>query len=284
MANNDAPLIEDWESEGEDEVESLPEMETKTVEPSMDKVKVDIPKQNDKPARRPVKYAEMYRTQRLRGNQRNWNNMKSHQLVSNFVMYNKICYACGSFNHLQVGCKYHQRDKMVNGTNHSMVNHSANTVPKAVLIRTGLKHVNHVRLVNPKSTRRHITKNISYLTDFKEFNEGYVAFGGGAKGGKVTDKGIIKTSKLDFEDVYFVKELKFNLFNVSHMCDKNKSVLFTETKCFVLSPDFKLADESHVLLKVPRKNNMYSVDMKNIVSKKDVTCLVAKATNDELML
>nr|GFD37432.1 hypothetical protein [Tanacetum cinerariifolium] len=65
--NNDAPLIEDWESEGEDEVESLPEMETKTVEPSMDKVKVDIPKQNDKPARRPVKYAEMYRTQRLRG-------------------------------------------------------------------------------------------------------------------------------------------------------------------------------------------------------------------------
>ncbi|GKA87026.1 putative ribonuclease H-like domain-containing protein [Tanacetum coccineum] len=45
-----------------------------------------------------------------------------------------------------------------------------------------------------------------------------------------------------------------------------------------------LADESHVLLKVPRKNNMYSVDMKNSVPKESLTCLVAKATIDESML
>ncbi|GJV70665.1 ribonuclease H-like domain-containing protein [Tanacetum coccineum] len=37
------------------------------------------------------------------------------------------------------------------------------------------------------------------------------------------------------------------------------------TECVVLSPDFKLLDESHVLLKVPRKDNMYSVDLKNVV-------------------
>ncbi|GJZ87433.1 putative ribonuclease H-like domain-containing protein [Tanacetum coccineum] len=68
------------------------------------------------------------------------------------------------------------------------------------------------------------------------------------------------------------------------MCDKKNSVLFTDTGCFVLSPDFKLADESQVLLKVPRKNNMYSVDMKNIVPKECLTCLVAKATLNESML
>ncbi|GKB23259.1 ribonuclease H-like domain-containing protein [Tanacetum coccineum] len=68
------------------------------------------------------------------------------------------------------------------------------------------------------------------------------------------------------------------------MCDKKNSVLFNDTRCFVLSPDFKLADESHVLLKVPRKNNMYSVDMKNIVPKESLTCLVANATLDESML
>ncbi|GJR87841.1 ribonuclease H-like domain-containing protein [Tanacetum coccineum] len=39
-----------------------------------------------------------------------------------------------------------------------------------------------------------------------------------------------------------------------------------------------------VLLKVPRKNNMYSVDMKNIVPKESLTCLMAKATLDESML
>ncbi|GJX34083.1 putative ribonuclease H-like domain-containing protein, partial [Tanacetum coccineum] len=131
---------------------------------------------------------------------------------------------------------------------------------------------------------RHMTRNMSYLSDFKEFDGGYVAFGGGAKGEKITGKGTLKTSKLDFEDVYFVKELQFNLFSVSQMCDKKNSVLFTDTGCFVLSPDFKLADESQVLLKVPRKNNMYSVDMKNIVPKESLTCLVAKATLDESML
>ncbi|GJZ20288.1 putative ribonuclease H-like domain-containing protein [Tanacetum coccineum] len=56
------------------------------------------------------------------------------------------------------------------------------------------------------------------------------------------------------------------------------------TACFVLSPDFKLADESHVLLKVPKKNNMYSVDIKNIVPKESLTCLVAKATLDKSIL
>nr|GEX76977.1 reverse transcriptase [Tanacetum cinerariifolium] len=40
---------------------------------------------------------------------------------------------------------------------------------------------------------RHMTGNISYLTDFKEINRGYVAFGGNPKGGKISGKGKIKT-------------------------------------------------------------------------------------------
>ncbi|GKE49278.1 putative ribonuclease H-like domain-containing protein, partial [Tanacetum coccineum] len=88
-------------------------------------------------------------------------------------------------------------------------------------------------------------------------------------------------SLMDFEDVYFVKELKFNLFSVLQICDKKNSVLFTDTECVVLSPDFKLLDENHVLLRVPRKDNMYSVDLKNIVPSGGLTCLFAKATLDE---
>nr|GEW25718.1 ribonuclease H-like domain-containing protein [Tanacetum cinerariifolium] len=45
--------------------------------------------------------------------------------------------------------------------------------------------------------------------------------------------------------------------------------------------DFKLLDESQVLLKVPRQNNMYSFDLKNVVPSGDLTCLFAKATIDE---
>nr|GEY99895.1 ribonuclease H-like domain-containing protein [Tanacetum cinerariifolium] len=115
---------------------------------------------------------------------------------------------------------------------------------------------------------KHMIGNMSFLSDFEELNGGYVAFGGNLKGGKITGKGKIKTRKLDFDDVYFVKELKFNLFSVSQMCDKKNSVLFTDTECLVLSSNFKLPDASQVLLRVPRKSNMYNVNLKNI-GKKD---------------
>ncbi|GJS60332.1 uncharacterized mitochondrial protein-like protein [Tanacetum coccineum] len=127
-------------------------------------------------------------------------------------------------------------------------------------------------------------RNMSYLTDYEEIDGGYVAFGGNPKGRKITGKSTIKTGNLDFENVYFVRELKFNLFSISQMCDKKNSVLFNDTECIVLSPNFKLIDESQVLLRVPRKNNMYSVDLKNIVPKGGLTCLFAKATSDESKL
>nr|GEW29643.1 putative ribonuclease H-like domain-containing protein [Tanacetum cinerariifolium] len=128
---------------------------------------------------------------------------------------------------------------------------------------------------------RHMTGNMSYLSDFEELNGGYVSFGGNPKGGMISGKGKIRTGKLDFDDVYFVKELKFNLFSVSQLCCKKNSVLFTDTECLVLSPEFKLPDENQVLLRVPRENNMYTVNLKNIVPSIDLTCLFAKATFDE---
>nr|GFB36473.1 ribonuclease H-like domain-containing protein [Tanacetum cinerariifolium] len=87
---------------------------------------------------------------------------------------------------------------------------------------------------------RHMTGNMSYLSDFEKINDGYVAFGGNPKGGKITD-----------------------------------------TECIVLSFDFKFPNETHVLLRVPRENNMYNVDLKNIVPLGDLACLFAKATLDE---
>nr|GEW20569.1 putative ribonuclease H-like domain-containing protein [Tanacetum cinerariifolium] len=131
---------------------------------------------------------------------------------------------------------------------------------------------------------RHMTRNISFLSDFEEFNGGYVAFGGNPKGGKILGKGKIKTGILDFDDVYFVKELKFNLFSVTQMCDKKNNVLFTDTECVVLSLDYKLPDENHVLLRVPRESNMYNVNLKNVVPSGDLTCLFSKATLDEVLV
>nr|GEW32534.1 hypothetical protein [Tanacetum cinerariifolium] len=65
------------------------------------------------------------------------------------------------------------------------------------------------------------------------------------------------------------------------MCDKKNNVLFTDTEYLVLSSDFKLPDESQVLLRVPRENNVYNVNLKNIIPSGDLTCLFAKATLDK---
>nr|GEU83122.1 ribonuclease H-like domain-containing protein [Tanacetum cinerariifolium] len=75
----------------------------------------------------------------------------------------------------------------------------------------------HDKGVIDSGCSRHMTRNMTYLTDYKEINRGYVAFGGNLKGGKITRKCTIKTGKLDFENVYFVGELKFNIFCVSQM-------------------------------------------------------------------
>ncbi|GKF99808.1 hypothetical protein Tco_0301499, partial [Tanacetum coccineum] len=68
------------------------------------------------------------------------------------------------------------------------------------------------------------------------------------------------------------------------MCDKKNSVLFTETEYLILSPSFKLLDESQVVLKAPRKDDVYSLDLKNIVPSGDISYLYANETSDESKL
>nr|GEX60760.1 hypothetical protein [Tanacetum cinerariifolium] len=105
---------------------------------------------------------------------------------------------------------------------------------------------------------RHMTGNISYLSYYEPHDGGYVSFGQG--GCKITGKGTIKIDKLEFENVYFMKDLKYNLLN------------------------FKLKDDTNVLLRTPRQHNMYSIDLNNVIPHKDLTCLVTKAFADECEL
>ncbi|GJS58739.1 putative ribonuclease H-like domain-containing protein [Tanacetum coccineum] len=156
------------------------------------------------------------------------------------------------------------------------VNDVTTVEPKA---RISVVQGNKIQVSNGLGPKKELIFSFD-VQEYEEINGGYVTFGGDPKGGKITSKGKIRTGKLDFEDVYFVKELKFNLLSVSQICNKKKSVLFTNTECVVLSSDFKLLDESHVLLRVPRKNNMYSVDLKNVVPSGGLTCLFARATLD----
>ncbi|GKD55263.1 ribonuclease H-like domain-containing protein, partial [Tanacetum coccineum] len=252
--NNEAPIIEDWVSDSEEEDMPQAKKEKKTVKSSFAKIKfVKSKEQVKSPRKTTIKQGNQNRlnTHSPRGNQRNWNNMMSQRLGSNFEIINKACYVCGSFDHLQYDFDYHQRQfnnkkmvkpvwnytQRVNRHNFSRMTHLSpkrNMVPKAVLMSgmnvntarpkavvnaARLKAVlnavkgNQVNVVkasacwvwkpktkgNPQidlqdqgvidsGSSRHMTGNMSYLTDFEEIDGGYVAFGGNPKGGKITGR------------------------------------------------------------------------------------------------
>ncbi|GKB42487.1 hypothetical protein Tco_0887429 [Tanacetum coccineum] len=82
------PVVENYD---EEEDVSQPKTEKKTVRPSIVKKEFVKSKQQEKTARKTVKQVEQHRqnTHSPRGNQRNWNNMMSQKLGSNFEMFNK---------------------------------------------------------------------------------------------------------------------------------------------------------------------------------------------------
>ncbi|KAI3759566.1 hypothetical protein L6452_07465 [Arctium lappa] len=52
----------------------------------------------------------------------------------------------------------------------------------------------------------------------------------------------------------------------------------------ILAPGFKVVDESMILLRTPRKDNVYCLDMDNVSSDSSLNCLVSKASVDESSL
>nr|GEU70180.1 hypothetical protein [Tanacetum cinerariifolium] len=168
-----------------------------------------------------VKYAELYRktlkSYNVRGNQRNWNNLKSQQLGKNFVIKNKACFNCDDFDHLSYDCGKWVKQGKSRPRNNTHQSKSQNNIDDKGYWDSGCS--------------RHMTGNISYLSDYEPFDGGYVLFG--QRGCKITSKGTIKTDKLEFEDVYFVKDLKtprqHNMFSI----DLNNVVPHKDLTCLV---------------------------------------------------
>ncbi|GJY42297.1 hypothetical protein Tco_0429567 [Tanacetum coccineum] len=110
-----------------------------------------------------------------RGNQRNWNNQKSQQLGSDFVMYNKACFAD----------YYCSKLKKAHPSAHK------NMVPKEVLMKTGLRPLNTTR---PKAvnTARPNSAVVNVVRANQDFDE--ICYFGGKepKRGKILVKELFK--------------------------------------------------------------------------------------------
>nr|GEU57993.1 retrovirus-related Pol polyprotein from transposon TNT 1-94 [Tanacetum cinerariifolium] len=159
--SNDSFVKEQVSKDTSSFVESPLNVDKETAFSVDKKIEFVKPKNHDKPVKNSIRYVEMYRSQSPKGNQRNLNGRKSNQLGSDFMMYNKACFTCESFGHVQINCTHHQR-------------------------RRRGKPQNDDKGFIDGGCSRHMPGNIAYLSDFKEFNGGYVTFEGGAHGGRIS--------------------------------------------------------------------------------------------------
>nr|GEZ09504.1 putative ribonuclease H-like domain-containing protein [Tanacetum cinerariifolium] len=256
----DAPIIEEYESDGDDD--SVSNVQENIEKPSFaftDSVKhVKSPRENVKETGTPNHYPKIKKQDR-----------HSHTRKGlGYAFTRKSCFVCGSFSHPIRNCDF--QEKIM--------------AKQVALTKKGIRDDPHKALKDKgiinSGWSRHMTGNKDHLVDYQEFKGGFVAFGGSNE--RITGKGKIKAGRLDFEDVYYMEELKhYNLLFMSQICDKKNKVLFINIDCLVLSPDFKLPNENQVLLKIPRQHNMYSFNLKNIDPSRDLSYLFAKALIDK---
>nr|GFA40214.1 hypothetical protein [Tanacetum cinerariifolium] len=80
------------------------------------------------PKKPQVKYVEQYihsnKKPNVKGNQRNWNNLKSYQLGPEFVLKKKACYNCGDFSHLANDCRKRVQRETSRSQNHAYMGSS----------------------------------------------------------------------------------------------------------------------------------------------------------------
>ncbi|GJS03893.1 putative ribonuclease H-like domain-containing protein [Tanacetum coccineum] len=237
-------------------------------------------------------------TQSPKVDRKDWNGKMTQKLGLGFGFTKKACFVCGSHNHLIKDCDFHEKrmskKSVLNdkgkGTGHrevrpiwnntQRINHQNKFVPTAVLTRSGripvstAKQVSKVK-VNTVKVNGVNTAGQTVVSTVK--GNGVTAVKASAGGRSRYRQGTKPYLRLSMN-------IDGGLVAFGGSTRGGNSVLFTETECLVLSPDFKLIDESQVLLRVPRQNNMYSFDLKNVVPSGDLTCLFAKATIDESKL
>ncbi|GJV75576.1 ribonuclease H-like domain-containing protein [Tanacetum coccineum] len=261
MNNSSAPIIEDWNSDDESEVEP----NDKTVRPSTEKIKsiktvreTDAPKQNK---------------HHPRGNQRNWNNLMSQRLGSDFKMINKACFVCGSFEHLHYVC-----DKKVVRpvwNNSRRVNHKnfsnkmthpypkRSFVPQAVLIRTNKINTDDANVNTTGASINTVIRPINIVASTPIVNHSRPK-------SNAFKRGYSQSSR-PFNRYYANKN---NIINTNVNIARVKNT--TARDRTVGNPQQKEYKEKAVI-----DSGCSSVDLKSVVPTGGLTCLIAKATIDE---
>nr|GEU94809.1 retrovirus-related Pol polyprotein from transposon TNT 1-94 [Tanacetum cinerariifolium] len=235
----DAPIIEEYELDSDNDlVSNVQEDKEKPSFAFTDSVK------HEKTSRENIKETGINNhSPKIEKQDRNCHTRKG----LGYTFTRKACFVCGSFSHLIRDCDFHQKrmakQAELTKSKYQVTSQRENKPVWNNVQRDDLHRALKDKEIFDSGCSRNMTGNKAHLADYQEFKGDFVSFGG--SNGRITSKGKIKAGRLNFEDVYYVEELKhYNLFSVSQICDKKNKVLFTDTDCLVLSPDFKLPDEN----------------------------------------
>ncbi|GJT32577.1 putative ribonuclease H-like domain-containing protein [Tanacetum coccineum] len=312
---SDAPIIEEYESDNEDE--HVPQPTKEQEQPSFTSTNnlSHLIRDCDFHEKRMAKQAELTNSMRMKSSQREirpiWNNVQRVNHKNQFVP-TAVLTRTGKIpvNTARASGTNKVSTTRASGTNKvSTARHDLNR--QAVLTNAAMKVntvkpiVNRVRPANvfykthsPFSRSFINTTALRTKFSYKKVNTAKVN-AVSAVGGKweTTDyphralkhKGIIDSGcsrHMTGNKAYLAAYQDFNGGPVAFggskgYLTKEQSFLSTDSECLVLSPEFKLPDENQVLLRIPRQNNMYSFNLENIVPSGGLACLIAKATIDE---
>nr|GEX74245.1 hypothetical protein [Tanacetum cinerariifolium] len=136
--------------------------------------------------------------------------LRTHSPSKGSKKTKKTCFVCKTETHLIKDCDFHARKLTLKSyasrdihKQYAPMNHSKFPLHKVStaapsksqpVLTTAARPGNPQHALKDKGVidsgcSRHMTGNMSYLSDFEEINRGYVAFGGNPKGGKITGKG-----------------------------------------------------------------------------------------------
>ena len=128
-----------------------------------------------------------------------------------------------------------------------------------------------------------MTGDLQNLIDVCPYDGGLVTFGGG-KEGRITGQGVVSNGEVSFDHVNYVEQLQYNLLSVSQVCDKGYSTFFNKAECMILKPGVTIP-EAWILMRAPRKNDTYALDMGTAKSTAAVsTCLLSKASERDSIM
>nr|GEY05486.1 ribonuclease H-like domain-containing protein [Tanacetum cinerariifolium] len=219
----DAPLVKDSVSDNKDfSVESFVVVEKKTNVPTIAKVEFVRAKQQEKPVRKPVKLTAI--TVKGKG----WNMAPRGVLMKTGLRPLNTARPVNTTHPKTTVNSVRPRPRAVNTArpNSTVVNDVRENQINVVKASGHPQKVQEDQGYVNSGCSRNMTKNTSYLFDFKEFDGGYVTFGGGANGGRITDEHVTITS----HDPLVSDEDRLKLTELMELCTQLQlRVLVLET-------------------------------------------------------